>query len=274
MGKLKYAEEVYVNEQKPGTEDLYVGVEIECFAPCKKARIAQLLIRHEVADYVHLKNDWSIDPDDCPRCHGDGCLECPCDCQNCEATIDCPCEGDFNRPLAFELAILAPQKGYAHIITEVCKILAQVEAKVNTSCGLHVHLDMRSRSAPHCLENLLRVQELLFKLNPKERRTGTYSVPVKKVAGMWWPTVEQAKALGHYAGINASALDKHGTIEVRMHSGSVKASEINCWIDLLIRIVDNKLLKKDLSTLTQLSKAVPVTKTLEKYLVRRQKQVA
>lgn len=197
---FEYAEE----DREPTNKQNHVGVEIECFGPVERKEMVQYLHHMDLLDYVAVKDDGSIYP-----------------------------KGDTE---SYELAVCAEEKHIHRIISRLCWLLNELKFKVNSSCGLHIHIDMRNRDLSTVFQNLTRSQPLLYAMNPLSRTTGQYSQQTKS------DTFEEYKRTEpHYrGGINGSAYSKYQTIEVRIHAGTVNADKINNWIKLLIQIANLK----------------------------------
>lgn len=181
--------------KKPDENVRSVGVEIECYIP----RSADLTKLYPVAQYVNITQDGSIRP-----------------------------EGE--NMTGAEFRVCAPAYKMQEVITTLCAILKDLGAKVNTSCGLHVHLDQRNRTPDEVqatFANFIRAQNLLLSVVPKSRRENNFC---KKHRG----TDFQSAMYGQrYKIVNASAYRKHKTIEIRLFNGTVNATKIVHWIKTL-----------------------------------------
>lgn len=181
--------------KKPDENVRSVGIEIECYIP----RSADLTKLYPVAQYVNITQDGSING--YPSDHSGA-----------------------------EFRVCAPAYKMAEVITTLCAILKDIGAKVNTSCGLHIHLDQRNRTPEEIqttFANFIRAQNLLLSVVPKSRRTNTYC---KKHRG----TDFQSAMYGQrYKIVNASAYRKHKTIEIRLFNGTVNAEKIINWTKTL-----------------------------------------
>lgn len=181
--------------KKPDANVRSVGIEIECCIP----RNADMTKLWPVAQYVNVTSDGSVHPDK---------------------------EGYA----AVEFRVCTPAFKMAEVITQMCKILNDMGARVNKTCGLHVHLDQRNRTPDEMkviFSNFIRAQNLLFEVVPKSRRNNSYC---KKHRGT---DFDQATRGQRYKAINATAFRKHNTLEIRLFSGTVNAEKIINWVKTL-----------------------------------------
>lgn len=185
-----------MKEKKPKSNDNHVGIELEFFCKWEKNKLAQALFDAGLAKFVHLGSDGSIND------YGD------------------------NHP--YELRILAKDNEYKEVIKKVTEILSMASARINKSCGMHVHIDMRNRNKEVVFANLVSAQPQLYAMNPLSREQGTYC---KKTEGKTFNA-----NMDRYHGINARAYNEHKTIEVRIHSATVEYAKIVNWVDILLAI--------------------------------------
>ena len=114
-------------------------------------------------------------------------------------------------------------------LKELLNVLNSLEAQVNTTCGLHIHLDQRDLLKTGKMLEIKRrgkrignALNVLSKMVPKSRRNNTYcNLSVSKIRG------------DRYCAVNMTAVRKFGTIEVRLHSGTTNYEKITNWIDLI-----------------------------------------
>jgi hypothetical protein len=189
----------------PINEDRYVGIEMEVISKLDVATLSAEFGIAGLENYVNVVGDGSIRP-------------------------------STAYPHPHELRILAKEKEFVRVIKQVCKIL-HGHTSVNKSCGLHVHLDMRKRNPDVAYANLFSSQALLYAMCPKTRLQNNYCKPSNTYSKM----VNAAQTADRYHGINASAFNRHKTIEIRIHSGTVNAFKIINWVKLLIQIADKPL---------------------------------
>lgn len=144
-----------------------------------------------------------------------------------------------------EVRILCKESEVANIVNRTIAILKtkEVDAYVNSSCGLHVHVDARSRDVDHMYNNLVKSLPLLNQLVPSERVSGNAASKYCRQN----ETPDFKKGLGgdssgreiRYQAINPAAFNKQKTIEVRLHSGTVNAKKIINWVTILTSIVNH-----------------------------------
>lgn len=131
-----------------------------------------------------------------------------------------------------EIVVSFTRSNRAPLFT-VCKILREMEATVNTSCGLHVHLDMRHLTARGAMTRARRIAAAvpyLKRILPPSRRENHFCR--NDLSGI---------RNGHrYSFVNGQAYRKHKTIEIRGHSGTTDAVKIDHWINLMIALADKR----------------------------------
>lgn len=168
-------------------------------------------------------------------------------------------DGSIHEPLdyrGYELRILATIFTYRRILAKVQRVLDKVQAKVNNSCGLHVHLDMRRRDPEKCFNNLRHFERLMFQMIPAKRRNNEFCRPTKQ-SYVYGPSkwdrdgrflgyshrppetfAEWRQASSHYDAISLDRLNEYKTIEVRLHEGTTDMTEVTNWVTFLNLIVN------------------------------------
>lgn len=115
------------------------------------------------------------------------------------------------------------------------------KARVNRTCGFHVHIDARdlTQSRAKRIWKLWRcVEDVFFGMVADSRQTSNYCRTVSELSDLEWD-------VDRYYSLNAQALGRHGTLEFRLHQGTIKANRIYNWTVLLWRFVNTF---KDLPT--------------------------
>lgn len=146
-----------------------------------------------------------------------------------------------------EVCVLVKEDKYREIIPRVMKVINANSGAVNYACGVHVHMDMRNRDPQNAYQKLFNAQQFLFDAIPADRRTNEYCVP-NKYSDIERQTQHANESSSgrfrRYSAINTNSIDRHNTIEVRMHEGTVDAERLCHWIDTLISIVNTKAMLK------------------------------
>lgn len=209
--KAIYTKQISVcfTPKKPKEEEkeLYVGIELEFFVPAgiSKEDIAVAFAKNNVHKNCYIKYDTSIN--------------------------NIPEEYDQQGK---EVAILAPKDKIGSVIRRVCESILFLGGKVNKTCGLHVHFDMRQVNWDQMsvfAERLIFAQDLLYAVNPASRKSSRYCFKPQNL--------EDANT--HYSGINTSAYRSHNTLEVRIHSGTLNPNKIINWIKLNLIIMNSRI---------------------------------
>lgn len=148
---------------------------------------------------------------------------------------------------SFEL-VSPPLKGADGLeqVKRVCEILGRLGAKVNKTCGLHIHHDARDYNRVEYFKNLVklygRMERWLDGIMPKSRRGNDNQYCMSLAAKLdtelarleRCETAEEVRAwMGtRYLKVNFESWWRQGTIEFRHHSGSIDAEKIVNWIVL------------------------------------------
>lgn len=227
--RIERRENLEIKVTEPTTETTF-GVEIEILVPEAHSTrsIAQYLRDNGIkADYTHNPLDkvesgsWKV-------------------------TTDSSCGYEIVSP------VLLGEKGLREV-EKVVKLL-KVIAKVNTKCGLHVHIGAQNLTAWDVRNILLRYQnaeKTIDSIMPKHRQKSNcphamslwvthyyYSLtklPKDKV------TLKALIALQHdrYSKLNLHSLALHGTIEYRQHSGTLSAKRVTNWIQFCLNFTES-----------------------------------
>lgn len=234
------------SSKRPTTEhDDYIGVEIECFLPVSKFDSNGGDCQCECNDYCG-GNDYDEETGESGDCNGDCRSDCYCDsdyiasvqkffrsrmvkniCVDGDGSLD----SDWDDYFGVEIKVLT-RLGDDSNLQKVCSILRELKARVNKSCGLHVHLDARKFKDNRQTCDILAARfssalPFITKMLPASRMNNTYcrqSVSFRE----------------RYSMINMTALDCHGTIEVRAHSGTTDYIKIINWARLMSAIMKSE----------------------------------
>lgn len=135
---------------------------------------------------------------------------------------------------------------------KACKALRLSNAQVNTTCGVHVHLDANDYSIENfktLVKNQFFIEEQIDKIMPSSRRANAnrYCKGFKSLGQTTLfqkidncQTVSQmAQYFGsRYYKLNLQSFQRHGTVEFRQHGASTNFIKIKNWIFICARLVE------------------------------------
>lgn len=140
----------------------------------------------------------------------------------------------------FGLELVSPKlRGSAGLseLETVCRVLTEVGATVDKSCGVHVHHDMRGLTAEQIKRQVLAFverQELIMTLVAPSRRHNdfcmTWSAAQAHQLAAFSGSDPRLMQFGPRGAINLYAYPRHGSVEVRCHGGSTNFRKISAWV--------------------------------------------
>ncbi len=209
-----------------------VGIEIECIIPTIKAKNIYEECKALGITGLTIASDSSIDG------------------------------YNYEKAVGYELKLLinVASKSSIDNLKKLCALLKKMDAYVNKTCGLHIHLDQRHNNVAEALAVSHRLNNALFGLKflvPKNRRDNNSYCALRSSYGR--PFTEYLQELkktqpdaykkytlhgenfdgSRYMAVNTYAYKQYKTIEVRLHSGTVRYDKIKNWIDILLNISNN-----------------------------------
>lgn len=136
-----------------------------------------------------------------------------------------------------------------------CDALAFAQAKVDRTCGLHVHHDandLNVRQFANIFALYIKLEETIDTFLPESRRADNnqYCHTLARTAeqkNRKLAQLKKAKTINEiaeevyssrYHKVNAQSYLRHGTIEFRQHSGTVDFDKIYNWVLFTQRIVE------------------------------------
>lgn len=195
------------------TIDHHVGLEIECIVPMQYER----RLFWGQPEYVPKTGKLV------PTLKSSGLYE---DVElDFDGSIDC----DPDKEEDLELKIRFKESNTEAAIRTAVQKLREYKAKVNESCGLHVHLDARNRDKEELYARLLRALPFMQRLVKPERLSNDYC---KLNSG------HNIDFYDRYMAINPRSYERHKTIEVRLHHATLNANDMLTWVDFLIRVAN------------------------------------
>ncbi|MCL1942552.1 MAG: amidoligase family protein [Candidatus Azobacteroides sp.] len=160
-------------------------------------------------------------------------------------------DGSLTGYNTFELVspILKGESGLKELKT-VCRVLGECGAKINKSCGIHVHFDAAGFDLDlwkRTYINYARLERVIDKFMPASRRNNNYCKSLKKISN-FESKINGSENLNQmaltvfgsnrYYKINPVSYSRHNTCEFRQHSGTVEYEKISGWIKFLNNLVE------------------------------------
>lgn len=207
--------------------DKQFGVEFECYNVTRRTLIAKLTAAgincHDEAYNHTTRGHWKIVNDSSIR--GTNGLELVSPILQGEAGLD--------------------------EVMKVCSVLKKCGAKVNRSCGTHVHINARNFTLEQWKRiyiNYARLEKVIDNFMPSSRRrnTNTYCKGFANISN-FENKVQSATSLSEirsilnnsrYWKVNPESYSRHNTCEFRQHSGTTDYVKIGSWIRFLSNLVD------------------------------------
>lgn len=232
--------------------DRYVGMEIETFGGDK---VTPFSMPKSLVNRVKCVHDGSIrssnrnvEEDDTPTTNDSGYEE-----------------DDDDEGREFVTVPMANDKLFT-LIDDVTFFLKKQGCMVNKSCGYHIHFDMRKENYHTVRKTFIAFsifENVLFDMLPQSRRVSRYCLPLTKnykqffgrgeqdaqqsFTRYWYGSSNESQLSRYkkekyhpsrYVSINYHALFFHGTLENRMHSGTINPLKMKNWILLNHIIID------------------------------------
>ena len=147
----------------------------------------------------------------------------------------------------FELVspILHGEQGLEEL-EKVCWVLDLCNAKVNDTCGLHVHMDAAEFDLSTWKNLILtykRLEGVIDNFMPSSRRNNHYCKGLSTIAET---AIKGARNIGdlraafhhnRYHKVNLEAYARHRTVEFRQHGGSTNFTKMSAWIHFLAKMI-------------------------------------
>lgn len=236
------AENIRLGRLKDMKRNLKFGVEIEFFGVSRQV-VSDALNRAGVHAYAEGYNHetrgyWKVVTDASVNASGTG-----------------NSNGSGNEIVS---PILYGEEGLRELAL-VCKVLEECGAKVDKSCGVHVHHDAGNMN----IEHIKNVYKLYYKFHgaveymmPPSRRAGANRY-CKAIDRAYIERVERASSIENlrsiicpnpgydrYYSVNFASHSKYGTIEFRQHSGSVDGLKLVNWVKITHKLMEKAFSNK------------------------------
>lgn len=131
------------------------------------------------------------------------------------------------------------------MLKNACKTLNKADAKVNSTCGLHVHIGaakLTDKQYCNVFVNYMYLEAVIDTFMAQSRRNNEYanSIQDHKYAIERAVTIQNIQNALHnwrYHKINPMSYDRHKTIEFRQHSGTTNYEKIINWVNFCGKLV-------------------------------------
>lgn len=147
----------------------------------------------------------------------------------------------------FEL-VSPPLNGEAGLqeLEKVCEVLDNLGAKINKSCGLHIHFEAKNFTLDTWKKLIINYQRLESEIDsfmPPSRRDNHYCQDLRFVNRRIIENADSVYELKtyfqtRYRKLNLASYTRHKTVEFRHHSGTVEFEKIKNWILFLNGLVE------------------------------------
>lgn len=149
---------------------------------------------------------------------------------------------------SFEIVspILEGENGLQQL-EKICNVLTNLRAKINKTCGLHVHFDaqtMTATQAKNIVLNYISLEHTIDSMMPVSRRANNSqycaSMHYYRNEFQQCNTIYELSLVmpNRYRKINLECYRRQGTIEFRQHSGTVEFPKMKNWLIFLHNLTD------------------------------------
>ena len=188
-----------------------------------------------------------------------------------DGSIQCEARGGRNASRLYSVEVVSPICKYEDMerVQEIVRQLRQAGAKVNSSCGIHIHVDA-SRHTAQTLRNIVNImaskEDLLYKtlkvqisreyyckkadlrfldqLNNRPPKT------MEALERLWYNGSSRRHThydTSRYHALNLHSVFSKGTVEFRMFNSTLHAGEVKSYIQLCLAISNQALVQKTAS---------------------------
>lgn len=231
--------------------NLTFGVEIECYNAPRHTLLAtmqEMGLQAQITGYYHqndrkaykLAHDGSI-------MGGDGC-EC--------------------------VTPILKGKAGENSLKKACKALNQVGARVNRSCGLHVHFGAEKIDDAHYIrifKNYQKCEQVIdtFMANSRRANNNRYCKGIAIYNFQYCNTKSDvASVMGHdrYHKVNPQSYSAHKTIEFRQHQGTTDYTKVIMWVQFLRELIEYSYTNEITATPTRVDEIPFISDEVKTYL--------
>ena len=170
-------------------------------------------------------------------------------------------------------------------LRQVEKALDRAGAKVNTTCGLHVHIDtagMTGIQRRNFFLAYVRNQDVIDRLVSRSRRNNrhyTQRYETERSIEYHADCVENGSSgNSRYYTVNTCSMVKYGTLEFRQHQGTLNGKKVVAWVQMLLAMAyraskTDEVGYTSYTTVAELLDGNGVDETTKAFLLRREAQL-
>jgi len=246
-----------------GARRFTIGVEIECFGIDKERVRAAVEVRGLKVRVTGYNHD---DSRDAYKLGSDGSISGAGACE-----------------------VVSPVLRKLDSLKTVCEVINEAGARVNRSCGLHVHFGARGFTDEQwrrIILNYAAIEGLIDSFMPESRRADNnrYCHTMRYAARSLrecWQVPGGLYGLrdilnyidSRYYKVNVMAFRTHGTIEFRQHSGTTDFEKIRAWVEFLGGLVGWSLDHEETLAAESVDDLPFITKRLKAFYKKREREL-
>ena len=166
-------------------------------------------------------------------------------------------------------------------LKKVCKVINEAGAKVNRSCGLHVHFGAEQFTIAQwvrIIRNYANLESIIDSFMPMSRRVNnnryckSIAIPAARLdvyGARNMNDIYEAFRSDRYYKVNVMAFRGHKTIEFRHHSGSTEFTKIENWINFLRGLIEYSINNETLISAASIDEIPFLTAAQKRYFNER-----
>lgn len=168
-------------------------------------------------------------------------------------------------------------------LKKVCKVINEAGAKVNKSCGLHVHFGAKDFTIAQwirIIRNYAALESIIDSFMPASRRDNNngYCKSIVNAANhvsgaLTMTDIQAAFRRDRYHKVNVMAYNGHKTIEFRHHSGTTDFAKIEMWINFLRGLLEYSINNETIISASSIDEIPFLTNTQKSYFNNRKSEL-
>ncbi len=168
-------------------------------------------------------------------------------------------------------------------LKKVCKVINEAGAKVNKSCGLHVHFGAKDFTIDQwirIIRNYAALESIIDSFMPASRRgdNNGYCKSIVNAASYVFGSrnmteIQAAFRRDRYHKVNVMAYNGHKTIEFRHHSGTTDFTKIEAWINFLRALIEYSINNETIVSASSIDEIPFLTNAQKSYFNNRKSEL-